>query len=43
MAEAFYQSIEGLHDLVEGITGLDGVKSVDWSEIVKLLRPIMVE
>jgi hypothetical protein len=37
MAEAIYQSTEELHNLVEGIKGLDGVKSVDWSEIVKIV------
>jgi DNA-binding Lrp family transcriptional regulator len=37
MAEAYYQSTEELHNLVEGIKGLDGIKSVEWSEVVKIV------
>ena len=37
MAQAYYQSTEELHNLVEGIKSTQGVKSVDWSEIVKVV------
>jgi DNA-binding Lrp family transcriptional regulator len=37
MAQAYYHSTEELHSLVEGIKSTHGVKSVDWSEIVKVV------
>jgi DNA-binding Lrp family transcriptional regulator len=37
MAEAYYHSTEELHNLVEGIKSTSGVKSVDWSEMVKVV------
>jgi hypothetical protein len=37
MAQAFYKSTEELHSLIEGIKAIPLVKSVDWSEIVKVV------
>ena len=37
MAETFYQSTEELHQLIEGIKSIPAVKSVEWSEIVKIV------
>lgn len=38
MAQAFYQNTEELHWLVEGIKSIPEVKSVDWSEVVKIVE-----
>ena len=38
MAHAFYQSTEELHRLMEGIKSIPKVKSVEWSEIVKVVQ-----
>ena len=37
MAEAYYRNTEELHNIVEGIKSTPGVKSVDWSEMVKVV------
>ena len=37
MARAFYNSTEELHTLVEGIKSMQGIKAVEWSEIVKVV------
>ena len=38
MVQAFYQNTEELHWLVEGIKSIREVKSVDWSEVVKIVK-----
>jgi len=38
MAQAFYQTTEELHRLIEGIKSIPKVKSVEWSEIVKIVE-----
>src|SRR5262245_35415811 len=38
MAQAFYQSTEELHRLMEGIKSMPKVKCVEWSEIVKVVQ-----
>jgi DNA-binding Lrp family transcriptional regulator len=38
MAQAFYQSTEELHRLIEGIRSIPAIKSVEWSEIVKIVE-----
>jgi hypothetical protein len=38
MAQALYQNTEELHWLVEGIKSIPEVKSVDWSEVVKIVE-----
>ena len=38
MVQAFYQNTEELHWLVEGIKSIPEVKSVDWSEVVKIVK-----
>jgi DNA-binding Lrp family transcriptional regulator len=37
MAHAYYHSTEELHNLVEGIKSTQGIESVDWSEIVRVV------
>ena len=38
MVQAFYQNTEELQWLVEGIKSIREVKSVDWSEVVKIVK-----